>query len=65
MRGEIPEWTGAIQPKLHHNTPEGKREPFLRRPLVEPSKPRTAKGVGATAEVRVRAKRDRERLPIT
>ena len=37
MRGEIPEWTGAIQPKLHHNTPEGKREAFLTRPLVEPS----------------------------
>jgi hypothetical protein len=37
LRGEIPEWTGAIQPKLHHNTPEGKREAFLRRPLVEPS----------------------------
>jgi hypothetical protein len=37
LRGEIPEWTGAIQPKLYHNTPEGKREAFLRRPLVEPS----------------------------
>ena len=37
MRGEEPEWTGEIKPKLHHNTPEGKREAFLRRPLVEPS----------------------------
>jgi hypothetical protein len=37
LRGEIPEWTGEIKPKLHHNTPEGKREAFLRRPLVEPS----------------------------
>ena len=37
MRGEEPEWTGEIKPKLYHNTPEGKREAFLRRPLVEPS----------------------------
>ena len=34
-RGEIPEWTVPILPKLHHNTREGKREAFLRRPLVE------------------------------
>ena len=37
LRGKIPAWTGPIQPKLHHNTREGKREAFLRRPLVEPS----------------------------
>ena len=37
MRGKIPAWTGPIQPKLHHNTREGKREAFLRRPIVEPS----------------------------
>ena len=35
-RGELPKWTGPIVPKLHHNTREGKREAFLRRPLVEP-----------------------------
>jgi hypothetical protein len=36
-RGEIPKWTVPILPKLHHNTREGKRKAFLRRPQVEPS----------------------------
>lgn len=33
-RGELPPWTGPKLPRAHHNTREGEREAFLRRPLV-------------------------------
>jgi hypothetical protein len=35
QRGEIPPSTEPVLPKLHHNTPEGKCEAFLRRPLFQ------------------------------
>ena len=38
-KGLLPEWRGAIRAPLHKNTREGKREAFLRRPIVEPAKP--------------------------
>jgi hypothetical protein len=38
-KGLLPEWRGAIRAPLHKNTREGKREAFLRRPIVEPAQP--------------------------